>query len=149
MLNYSYTVIQNKYWSVSMYRHRQLEGWGQGDNKLLFSILVPPSLHYLSPVTQQFPVKLLTTDYQNCSLSMHRHFEGWGQGDNKLRLVSSSHHPSNTWYINNKSPIKVKKFPTTSTLSSQFNLFQKVMTGQNLPFLHFPFLRIHKDKPSM
>ena len=38
--------------SISINMHKQLEGWGQGDNKLLFSILVPPSYHP-SPVTQQ------------------------------------------------------------------------------------------------
>ena len=34
---------------TSMYRHRQ-EGWGQGDNKLQFSILVPPSPCHLPPL---------------------------------------------------------------------------------------------------
>ena len=56
----------------SMYR--QLEGWGQGDNKLQFIILVPPSLYHLSPVQH----------ISSCSFFQHQVFTYADDGLQKL-----------------------------------------------------------------
>ena len=85
--------------SISINMHKQLEGWGRGDNKLLFSIIVPPSLYHPSPVTKQisYPTMRITRHMLSIQKDLDvQEVEGWGQGDNKLSLVSSSHHPSTT-----------------------------------------------------